>query len=213
MTAPDRLPIGERFARFHAANPHVYDRLVELAREWKRRRGERVGIGMLFEVLRWEVAMQTSGDEFRLNNDFRSYYARLIMQREGDLAGIFETRRSRVDLDDQDEREARAVSTQTALTATGPPAEQPADTDPQTAAEIRAEIDRTTRLRMAMSGDEFLERISDGRLDRDDPRFTRLLGLARLLPDVLAPAPGSLFEVPAARLISGAYTMHGKADE
>lgn len=92
-SGPRTGSIERDFWAFHGANPHVYTRLVELARAWRQRRGERkLGIGMLFEVLRWQVAMQTTGDDFKLNNNYRSYYARLIMDRERDLAGVFETR-------------------------------------------------------------------------------------------------------------------------
>lgn len=91
---PTEGTIEAAFWRFHEANPQVYTRLVELARAWKKRRGgKKLGIGMLFEVLRWEVAMRTAGDQFKLNNNYRSLYARLIMDREADLAGIFDTRR------------------------------------------------------------------------------------------------------------------------
>lgn len=82
------------FWRFHTANPEVYAGLVNLTRVWlERRPGRKLGIGMLFEVLRWEVAMRTTGDDFKLNNNYRSYYARLIMSRNPDLAGVFDTRR------------------------------------------------------------------------------------------------------------------------
>lgn len=85
--------IEKDFDEFHAANPQVYERLVELACEWRKRRGARkVGMKMLFEVLRWEVAMKTRGDDFKLNNNYTSYYARLIMDQEPDLRGLFETR-------------------------------------------------------------------------------------------------------------------------
>lgn len=86
--------IEHDFRDFHAQNPEVYDRLVELARQWKLRRGNaKLGIKMLWEVLRWETALHTRGDDFRLNNNFTSYYARLIMEREPDLEGVFELRR------------------------------------------------------------------------------------------------------------------------
>lgn len=39
--------------------------------------------------------MRTHGDEFKLNNNFRSHYARALMQRERELAGFFELRRLR----------------------------------------------------------------------------------------------------------------------
>ena len=81
------------FWAFHRDNPHVYARLVVLARAWKERRGgAKLGMGMLFEVLRWDVAMRTTGEDFKLNNNVRSYYARLIMAREPDLDGVFEIR-------------------------------------------------------------------------------------------------------------------------
>lgn len=85
--------IERDFAEFHRRNPHVYDRLVELARAWHERRpGQKLGMKMLFEVLRWEVAMKTVGEDFKLNNSYTSYYARLIMRQERDLDGLFETR-------------------------------------------------------------------------------------------------------------------------
>jgi len=89
---PAGLTIEEAFRTFHAANPHVYQELVKLARRARRRGVARIGIGMLFEVLRWNVALRTGGDEFKLNNNYRSYYARLIMLTEPDLVGVFETR-------------------------------------------------------------------------------------------------------------------------
>lgn len=84
--------IDRAFAEFHRSNPHVYQRLAEMARQLVARGHKRIGIGMLFEVLRWQSAIETTGDEFRLNNNYRSRYARLLMDREPDLAGVFELR-------------------------------------------------------------------------------------------------------------------------
>lgn len=92
---PEGMSIEQAFWVFHYANPQVYAELVMLARRAVRRGVHRIGIGMLFEVLRWRVALRTQGDEFKLNNNYRSYYARLIMSREPDLVGVFETRRLR----------------------------------------------------------------------------------------------------------------------
>lgn len=89
---PQGESIYDAFVRFHAENPHVYVDLVRLARQAKRRDVSKIGIGMLFEVLRWGRLLQTRGDDFKLNNNFRAYYARMIMLREPDLDGIFELR-------------------------------------------------------------------------------------------------------------------------
>lgn len=87
-------PIEEAFWKWHAQNPQVYSELVSLARRLRDRGHRKVGIGMLFEVLRWRHAMRTTGDAdgFKLNNNYRALYARLIMEQEDDLAGMFELR-------------------------------------------------------------------------------------------------------------------------
>ena len=86
--------IESSFLAFHKANPWVYAALVSLARDLLARGRRRQGIGMLFEVLRWQWYRTTAdpSSDFKLNNNYRSRYARLIMEREEDLAGVFETR-------------------------------------------------------------------------------------------------------------------------
>lgn len=84
------------FWEFHRANPHVYAELARLAREWVARTGGKLGIAMLFERARWELALQTRGGVFRLNNNHRAFYARLLMQREPDLAASFDLRRQKL---------------------------------------------------------------------------------------------------------------------
>lgn len=86
--------IVERFERFHSENPQVYAWLRHQALLLKKRGHHRYSIKTLLEVLRWRSDVRTDGrDGFKLNNDFTAYYARLLMQREPELAGFFETRR------------------------------------------------------------------------------------------------------------------------
>lgn len=93
-------PIAKRFRLFHAANPDVYSSLVSLARQFREKNKERkIGIKMLYEVLRWNYYLTTDTDEeYRLTNDFTAPYARLIMDQEPDLAGAFQIKRSEVDI-------------------------------------------------------------------------------------------------------------------
>lgn len=87
-----------KFTEFHAENPHVYHVLVNLARGWMVKTGsDKVGIGALYERARWEIAMSTNNADFKLNNNFRAFYARLIMANEPDLAGVFDLRSSEAD--------------------------------------------------------------------------------------------------------------------
>lgn len=91
---PGASSIAEAFDRFHQANPWVYTELVRLARDLHTRGRKHIGIGMLFEVLRWNWQRTTTdpNSDFKLNNNYRSRYARLIMDTEPDLTNTFETR-------------------------------------------------------------------------------------------------------------------------
>jgi hypothetical protein len=87
--------LQERFERFHADNPHVFTLLVRLSREWKAAGHKRCAIDVLFGRLRWDIGIKTVGDDFRVNNDFRSRYSRKIMAECPDLDGFFEVRELR----------------------------------------------------------------------------------------------------------------------
>ena len=94
-TVSDERTIDERFAAFHAAHPDVYTTLVALCREARSRGRRHLGIGMLWEVLRWNrllAGLPDPGEDRKLNDHYRSRFARMIMEGEPDLRGIFETR-------------------------------------------------------------------------------------------------------------------------
>jgi len=91
--------LQSRFIRFNHNNPHIYRNLVTLARQFRQKRPDGVtGIGMLYEVLRWNYYMNVdTTEEYKLSNDFRAAYSRLIMKQEPDLAGVFKVRNSAFD--------------------------------------------------------------------------------------------------------------------
>jgi hypothetical protein len=92
--------IQEAFEQFHSENPQVYEELVALAREAHSNGATKLAIGMLWEVLRWRHKLYLRTEDrsqhlYGLNDHYRSRYARLIMDQERDLDGIFEVRRLR----------------------------------------------------------------------------------------------------------------------
>lgn len=90
--------VSEQFERFHAENPGVYTTLVRLAREWIGHTGRhKLGIKTLYERARWEIALATSDPDYKLNNNYTAYYARLLMRENPDLAGLFDLRVSEAD--------------------------------------------------------------------------------------------------------------------
>ena len=89
--------IEEQFRAFHAANPHIYRLLRALALDYKRSGQSHCGIKMLYEVLRYRSGVYTTGEPYKLNNNFTSLYARMLMDREPELRGFFEIRERRAD--------------------------------------------------------------------------------------------------------------------
>lgn len=83
-------------AEFHEKNPHVYASLVMYARQAVRAGHLRVGIELLWNRMRWDWMLHTEhAGDYKLNQNYKAWYARRIMEREPDLADIFETRRRR----------------------------------------------------------------------------------------------------------------------
>lgn len=90
--------IDQSFLEFHRANPGVYEELRRLARDVLARGHTRVSIDALYHRVRWDRVFERTYDPnstFHLNDRYTSRYARLLMQREPELAGLFETRRLR----------------------------------------------------------------------------------------------------------------------
>lgn len=80
-------------AEFHEQNLHVYEQLLSLCMELRKKGYSQYSIRGLFEVLRFKFSVQTSSeDEFKLNNNMTPWYARKIMEENRSLDGFFATR-------------------------------------------------------------------------------------------------------------------------
>ena len=80
------------FDSFHAENPRVYELFKRFAFEAIRAGYERFGAASIFERARWEINIETRGDTFKLNNNYRAFYSRLFMADHPQYDGFFETR-------------------------------------------------------------------------------------------------------------------------
>lgn len=84
----------QRFVRFHQDNPRVLALLLRFADELIAAGRPRFGIAALWERMRWFVAIETRSDVgLKLNNSYRSFYARLLLLLRPALVGVLETRR------------------------------------------------------------------------------------------------------------------------
>jgi len=94
----DDRSLGERFEEFHLENLHVYNEFRSWAFQWVYTTGRhKLGTKALFERVRWEVRISTGDPDYKLNNNYTSCYARLLMLMEPKLDGVFELRVSQAD--------------------------------------------------------------------------------------------------------------------
>lgn len=93
---PDRGPkphLRDRFMKFHIRNPAIYLALETAAMNYQRR-GERTGIARLVEELRYDpkIVGVDATSKFKINNSYRAFYARMLIEHHPSLAEILETR-------------------------------------------------------------------------------------------------------------------------
>src|ERR1041385_8331799 len=93
----------DKFDHFHAANPHIYDMLVELSRKMKAKKTmKQWSVYAAYELVRYQWNPHTrSFDDYKLPNEYRPYYSRLIMEQEKDLAGFFRTKGDQTQSDEE----------------------------------------------------------------------------------------------------------------
>jgi hypothetical protein len=90
-----RVQVGHFGALAQASDPAVYARLRDMALAMRRRGVARWGFRAAWEILRWQGMLSTTDGQYKLPNNLAPHYARLLMEREPELAGFFETRQLR----------------------------------------------------------------------------------------------------------------------
>lgn len=87
------MDINDEFDVFHAENPHIYDLFVKFAAHAKNSGHQHYSAKGIFERLRWHMNVETnSADGFKLNNNYTSRYARMLMEHDSTFRGFFRTR-------------------------------------------------------------------------------------------------------------------------
>ena len=84
--------LTEKFNKYHAANPHVYEMFKLFSREAKNAGFKVFSAKAVFERMRWFTYIETKGDRFKLTNSYHAYYARKLMEDCKDFEGFFRTK-------------------------------------------------------------------------------------------------------------------------
>jgi len=90
-----RTRLDRAFDQYHAANPLVYELFRKFALMAKAAGHSHYSARAIYHRMRWHVDIETRGDEFKLNNNYSSRYARLLIREHPEFDGFFETRKLR----------------------------------------------------------------------------------------------------------------------
>ncbi len=81
-----------KFVEFDTANPKAYRMFDRFA--WQAVRAGRTVLSAkaIFERMRWQTFLETTDEDYKLNNNYHAYYARLWMLRNPTSGARFRTR-------------------------------------------------------------------------------------------------------------------------
>lgn len=95
-TAAQRRAERERaFLAFDEKYPEVFERLKTMALALKDRGFEHYGIRVLWEQVRYQNDIKTTGEPYKLCDHMTSFFARKMMAEVPELDGFFEIRSRR----------------------------------------------------------------------------------------------------------------------
>lgn len=83
--------LRQRFAIYHAKNPHVYEMFKKFAFAASAEK-DTYSADAVLHRMRWYTEIETRGDRFKINNNYAAYYGRLFMNEFPQHKGFFRTR-------------------------------------------------------------------------------------------------------------------------
>lgn len=77
---------------FHLNNPHVYELFNKYTHEAINSGARHCSPWLIIGRIRWETAIETTSDDFKISNDFIAFYSRLFMKWNPRHKGFFKTK-------------------------------------------------------------------------------------------------------------------------
>ena len=91
----------EKYKEWDARNPQFYPLFCQFTSQLLERGWANIGVALIFERIRWESMTTTVGEPFKLNNNYKSIYARRFMRDFAQHDGCFRLRelKNKIDLE------------------------------------------------------------------------------------------------------------------
>jgi len=82
----------DKWWEWHQQNPHIYRLFEEFAMRAIRYGTKKLSAWLVVNRIRWEVSVETQGDDFKIPNDYIALYSRFFMKLHPEHEGFFTTR-------------------------------------------------------------------------------------------------------------------------
>ncbi len=89
--------LRERFDDYHRKNPEVYEAFRKYTIQAIQSGYKHFGAQMIIEKIRWQSAIVKKDHDFKINNDFASFYSRMFILEYPSYSDYFRTRTSVAD--------------------------------------------------------------------------------------------------------------------
>jgi len=86
----------DAFCSYHQSNPQIYNKYEELTLELIEKGVKHYGTMDMLGAIRWTTAVSGTG-QYKVNNNYAPYYARLFEKRNPQHTGFFRMRKSKYD--------------------------------------------------------------------------------------------------------------------
>jgi hypothetical protein len=93
MEESDTPTLKQKWWAWHKENPHVYMLFDKFTRQAISRGHKNLSGWLIVNRIRWETSIETSGDDFKISNDYVAFYARLFMAKNPEYQGFFRIKR------------------------------------------------------------------------------------------------------------------------
>ena len=89
----DQKTLKQKWWEWHRTNPHVYQLFEKFTFMAINKGHKNLSAWLVVNRIRWETSIETTGDDFKISNDYIALYARLFMHYHPEYEGFFRIKR------------------------------------------------------------------------------------------------------------------------
>lgn len=91
------ITIREGFEAFHKENPHIYKAFEQQVINAVQKGRTKLSAKLIVNWIRWNQFLESSDDNWKINDAYQSMYAREFIKNHPEHSGIFEMRKLRAE--------------------------------------------------------------------------------------------------------------------